>query len=242
MRRSEVLQACLLGSKWWLRRLLDMIALTDLNSNWCSSCQWKTFHLPRSSLIDRKFCAKSGTKNASWFARPRKDLTPVESLGAGNFCKDMMRSGTGLTPLLEMMYPAKGRVKPMMHFFFERITLYFRHRNARISKRWISSAFDGAHTRISFTSLRHQISPSVRRSDWRHHSSDDALRPWGIRKHLYLPEGKMNVVSLEDSSSNAIWKYPLTAWNLANTEAVDGIERNISLTDGNGCTGCLTKV
>ena len=71
-------------------------------------------------------------------------------------------------------------------------------------------------------------------SDWRHHSSEEALRPIGARRYRKRPCGIRKVVSLLDCSSSASWKYPCTASSLQNSFASGGIASMISRVDGNG--------
>ena len=80
------------------------------------------------------------------------------------------------------------------------------------------------------------------KSDCRHHSSDEALRPIGALKYLNRPCGIRNVVSLLDVSSNASWKYPWTASSLQNSFASGGIASMISLVEGKGCVGLRTNL
>ena len=77
-------------------------------------------------------------------------------------------------------------------------------------------------------------------SDCRHHSSDDAFRPMGVRRYLNRPCGIRNVVNLLDLSSSASWKYPCTASSLQNSLASGGIASMISRVEGKGCVGLRT--
>ena len=208
-----------------------------VNSSSCSVSQRKTFPLPSKSLMSLVLWAKSGMKKFSWFARPRKDFIPVWSFGEGKFRMAATLSWLGWTSWLESMYPAKGRVDPMTNFFLDRTMFQILHREEISSIRDCNVVISGAQMRISSTIFLDHNSPSTTASLLLHHSSEEALRPCGMRRYRYLPEGSIKVVNIELSSSRGIWKYPLTASNLAKKFASDGIDWRMSKTLGKGWTG-----
>ena len=60
---------------------------------------------------------KSGRKNASWLASPKKDCRSVMLLGDGNEEIAIIFCGSGLMPLSEMRKPAKEISVPIVIFF-----------------------------------------------------------------------------------------------------------------------------
>ena len=90
----------LLGLKCLVSRLVDKMFLRLLNSSSCSGSHWKNFPLPRSCRIAIVACEKSGIKNASCCAIPKKDLTSVTFFGVANCLMAFTLSGLlGFRPL-----------------------------------------------------------------------------------------------------------------------------------------------
>ena len=127
-----------------------------------------------------------------------------------------------------------GICEPTWSFFLERIMLSLLQLRVMVVMGDFSSCMLVAHTSTSSTILFAQGRPSRMPSERLHHSSEEALSPCGMRRYLYLPLGNKNVVFLEDSSSNSIWKCPLTASIFANTYASEGIDCIISERHANG--------
>ena len=65
--------------------------------------------------------ATSGTKKASWLAKPRKDRTSVGEVGVGKSVMARTFSGSGLTPSEEMTNPAKEMEVPQANFLKEMV-------------------------------------------------------------------------------------------------------------------------
>ena len=59
---------------------------------------------------------------------------------------------------------------------------------------------------MSSTIFLAQGRPITMRSEWQHHSLDDALSPIGALKYLNFPCCNRNVVRIELSSDSANWK------------------------------------
>ena len=150
------------------------------NSNWCSGSQLNVTYLPQSSRRVLEFWIWSGIKKDSWFVSPRNDLTPVASVGTGNYFIALTQLESGLTPFLEIMYPANEISSPMTNFFLDKIMFAFSHREVISLFLGNSSGTLDAQMMMSSTSFRAQGRPSITTSERRHRSSEEAFRPWGI--------------------------------------------------------------
>ena len=184
---------CFVGSKWRVNKFAVRIDLSPANSWLCSGSHWNTFFLPSNCLMAVVACEKSGMKNDNCCANPRNDLTPVRFVGAGKGVIAFIRSGSGFTPSSPTKYPANCICFPSSNFFWDRVMISFWQLWAIVSTLILSSGINGAQTSVLSTIFLAQGSPSRTVSDRRHHSSEEALRPFG--RYLYLPLGRRNVSS-----------------------------------------------
>ena len=150
--------------------------------------------------------AMSGTNPDNWFANPRNDLTPLMSLDAGNLVRAFILSGSGLIPRELINKPAKAISLPISNFFLDNTMLMRLHLSAIIFTLSTSWSKFSAQTRISSTIFLAYGRTSSTVSECLHHSSDEELRPIRALRYRYLPDGRRNVVSQDDSSSRASWK------------------------------------
>ena len=158
-------------------------------------------------------------------ARPRNEWIPVRVVGVK----------------VLTMKPANGRVVPMANLFLERTIFKSSQFWAILVTLNFSSCMVGAKTRMSSTIFLAHGRLSIMASVCRHHSSQDAFGPCGIRRYLYLPHGSRKVVFREDSLSRAVWKNPFTASIFAKYFADAGFVCKISDTQAKGCTGLSTN-
>ena len=119
-------------------------------------------------------------------------------------------SGSGMTPLLETMYPPNFTDVPILNLLLLTVMLYFLH--------LFSTSFM-VLMRLSTVSPSHNISsisfwvfliPAKMLSVLVLSSSPELFKPIGALVYLYLPftgYGNKNVVRFFASSSSSIWKY-----------------------------------
>ena len=109
----------------------------------------KAFFLLVSSLSSTVMWAKSGTNPDSWLASPKKDLTPLTSLGAGNFVNAIILSGSGLMPRALIIKPANAISLPISNFFLDRTMFILLHLSAMTLTLSTSCGKFSAHTKMS---------------------------------------------------------------------------------------------
>ena len=182
--------------------------------SWCLGNQIQTFPFFRRLRIVLVICARSGMKDNSWFAKPRKARTSLMQIGVGTCFIAVNFFSSGLMPESEMLCQTNSISFPIPNFFLQIVKLFILHRSNTKRVLMTRSSSLLAQIMVSSTNFLAQGRPSTIMSDLQHHSSEDAF--CSALRYLNFPWGNKNVVMYELFGYNASWNYPCTASSMAN--------------------------